>query len=91
MKYTQESNWFIYILKCSDETFYTGITNNITKRVCKHNSGKGAKYTSTRLPVILMYYKLIGTMSEALKEERITKKLSHKQKEKLVTYVQKKL
>lgn len=73
--------WVVYILQCADETYYTGITNDLAKRVAKHDSGKGAKYTRTRTPVILMYAKPIGTMVDALKEERRIKKLTRKQKE----------
>ena len=75
--------WLVYILQCSDGTYYTGITNDLSKRFTKHNSGKGAKYTRTRTPVILMYFKSIGTMGEALREERRIKKMSRKKKESL--------
>ena len=47
---------YTYIVKCSDETFYTGWTNDLEKRIEMHNSGKGAKYTKARLPVELVYY-----------------------------------
>ena len=45
--------WYVYILKCSDDTYYTGITNDLFKRLYTHAKGKGAKYTRTRLPVAL--------------------------------------
>lgn len=76
-----EKPWLVYILKCSDGTYYTGITNDLAKRVAKHNSGRGAKYTRTRAPVILMYAKPVGSMVDAMKEERRIKKLSREQKE----------
>ena len=68
--------WFIYILECSDYTLYTGITNNIDKRINLHNSKKGAKYTMSRLPVILKWTQKCNTKSEALKGEYKIKQLS---------------
>ena len=59
--------WQIYILKCSDGTFYTGITNNLISRIEKHNLGKGAKYTKTRLPVSLVYSEKAKDKSQSLK------------------------
>ena len=47
---------YTYIVKCSDNTLYTGWTNNLEKRIKTHNAGKGAKYTKSRLPVTLVYY-----------------------------------
>ena len=74
----------VYIVKCNDGTLYTGISNNVDNRVAKHNSGTGAKYTKTRLPVHLVYTKVIGTKSDALKEEYRIKQLSRSEKLKLV-------
>ena len=73
-------NWFVYILKCSDDTLYTGITNNLEKRIATHNSGKGAKYTKGRLPVILLKKFETQSKSEALKLEIKIKKLPREQK-----------
>lgn len=70
----------VYIIKCNDGTLYTGISNNVDARVSKHNLGKGAKYTKTRLPVRLVYSKVIGTKSDALKEEYRIKQLSRLEK-----------
>ena len=75
----------VYIVKCNDGTLYTGISNNVDNRVTKHNSGKGAKYTKTRRPVCLVYTKVIGTKSDALKEEYKIKQLSRLEKLKLVS------
>ncbi|MDH4037964.1 MAG: GIY-YIG nuclease family protein, partial [Candidatus Krumholzibacteria bacterium] len=47
--------WFVYILRCSDRTLYTGVTNDTDKRVADHNAGRGARYTRARLPVRLVY------------------------------------
>lgn len=78
------NNWSVYILECADNTFYTGITNDMAKRLVAHNSGKGAKYTLGRLPVRVVYSLDGFSESEARKEEFRIKKLSRKQKERLV-------
>ena len=77
-------NWKVYIVKCSDKTFYTGITNNIKLRLETHNSGKGAKYTKNRLPVILVYLERVDDKSNALKREMEIKKLNRSQKINLI-------
>lgn len=76
--------WFVYIVRCADNTLYTGATIDVTKRVEKHNSGKGAKYTKTRRPVSLVYSKEIGTKSDAMKREYVIKQLTRKEKEDLI-------
>ena len=76
--------WQIYILKCSDGTFYTGITNNLISRIKKHNLGKGAKYTKTRLPVSLVYSEKANDKSQSLKREIAIKKLSRTKKIELI-------
>ncbi|MDD5008310.1 MAG: GIY-YIG nuclease family protein [Syntrophorhabdaceae bacterium] len=74
-------NNYVYILKCSDKTLYTGSTNNIEKRIKEHNNGKsGAKYTRARRPVKLVYVETCSTLSNALKREAEIKKLSRAQK-----------
>ena len=83
--------WFVYILKCSDNSLYTGITNNIENRVTIHNQGKGAKYTRGRTPVILMAYWETDNKSNALKEEYRIKQLKKIDKLKLITLFKKKL
>ena len=78
-------NYCVYIVRCSDGTLYTGITNDINRRVKEHNgSSRGAKYTRSRRPVILAYSSLIGTRSMALKEEYRIKKLNRAEKLKLI-------
>jgi putative endonuclease len=78
--------YFIYILECSDKTFYIGSTNNIDKRITAHNTGKtGAKYTKGRRPVVLRYSESFETKNEALKRECEIKKLTRKEKIKLCT------
>ena len=76
-----EKCWVLYIVQCTDGTYYTGISDDITHRLSEHNAGKGAKYTRGRGPVKLVYCKSVGSKSEALKEEYRTKQLSRKQKE----------
>ena len=76
--------WVVYLLECSDGTIYTGITNNLKKRIDKHNSGKGAKYTRARLPVKLLAYDDYVDRSEASKVEYLVKKLSRAKKIELI-------
>ncbi len=65
------------MLKCADDTLYTGITTDLDRRILEHNEGKiGAKYTKPRRPVSLVYSKQFPTRSEALKFEHMTKQLS---------------
>ena len=75
---------YTYILKCNDNTLYTGWTNNLEKRLEAHNAGKGAKYTKPRLPVELVYFETFDTKEEAMKREYEIKQLKRKQKEELI-------
>jgi putative endonuclease len=76
----------VYIVKCNDGTLYTGISNNVNNRVVKHNKSRGgSKYTRGRQPVRLVYSKVIGTKSDALKEEYRIKQLSRSEKLKLLS------
>lgn len=79
-----ECDWSVYILKCSDNTYYTGITNDIERRLKMHNDGKAAKYTRSRRPVKLAYMEGDMTRADAMAREREIKKLSKDQKKKLV-------
>ncbi len=72
--------WSIYLLKCSDGSIYAGISNNVDKRIIKHNTGKGSRYVAARLPAKLLFQKEIGTKSEAAKEEYRVKQLSRAEK-----------
>jgi putative endonuclease len=77
--------YFVYILQCSDHTFYTGITTNLDRRLKEHNSSKlGAKYTKARRPVKLIYSKEFENRSEASTEEARIKKLSRTEKHNLI-------
>ena len=75
---------YTYILRCSDYTLYCGWTNDLKKRLASHNAGKGAKYTHSRTPVTLVYYETFDTKEEAMCREFAIKKLSRKEKLKLV-------
>ena len=59
---------YTYILKCKDDSLYTGWTNDLKKRITSHNAGKGAKYTKARRPVELVYYEEFQTREEAMKK-----------------------
>jgi putative endonuclease len=72
--------WYVYILECSDLTLYTGISNDVEKRIDTHNKKKGAKYTKTRIPVKLVYQQSFETKSLAAKEEWRIKQLTRNQK-----------
>lgn len=73
--------YYLYILKCSDETLYTGITTDLNRRLKEHNSSRlGSRYTRTRRPVILIYSKKFFNRSFAAIEESRIKKLSHWEK-----------
>ena len=67
--------WCVYIVVCMDDTLYTGITNNIIKRLEAHNAGKGAKYTRGRLPVYIEAFHFVESKSEALKLEYKIKRM----------------
>lgn len=72
--------FYVYILLCTDGSFYTGYTKNIDKRTRLHANGKGARYTRTHKPKRVAYFELFATRAEAMKREREIKKLSHQQK-----------
>ena len=75
---------YTYILRCADGSLYCGWTNHLDKRIEAHNAGKGAKYTKGRRPVTLVYYEEFATREEALKREAAIKKLSRREKLKLL-------
>jgi len=69
------TTWQCYILRCADDTLYTGVTNNLAKRFASHNMGTAAKYTRSRLPVSLVFTENHPDQSSALKREIMIKKL----------------
>ncbi|MFY9213496.1 MAG: GIY-YIG nuclease family protein [Tissierellaceae bacterium] len=76
--------FYVYMLKCSDNTLYTGYTVNLEARINSHNKGKASKYTRGRLPVELVYYEELSSKSEALKRECAIKKLTRDEKLELI-------
>ena len=78
------NTYYVYILRCADDTLYTGWTTDVTKRVKTHNSGKGAKYTRARLPVELVYTEEFDDKIEAQKREYAIKQLTRAEKEALI-------
>ena len=68
--------YYTYLAECADRTLYCGYTDDVKNREMVHNSGKGAKYTRSRLPVKIVYYEEFETKSEALKREHAIKKLT---------------
>lgn len=78
--------YYLYILKCADDTLYTGITVDLPRRVEEHNSSElGAKYTRGRRPVELVFSKAFDNRSAASREERLIKRLSKRQKLELIS------
>lgn len=75
---------FVYIVECRDGSLYTGWTTDVEERIKTHNSGSGAKYTRSRLPVKLVYFEEVEDRSAALKREAAIKKLTRLKKEKLI-------
>ena len=77
--------YFVYILKCADDTLYVGITNNLERRLKQHNGAKnGAHYTKIRRPVKIVYKEVLETLSLALKREYELKSLSRAKKLSLI-------
>jgi len=76
--------WHCYILRCSDQSYYTGITKDLENRLTCHNAGKGAKYTRSRRPVQLLYHETFETQKEAMMRENKIKTLTRDQKAALV-------
>lgn len=77
-------NWYVYILRCGDDTLYCGITPDIEKRLEQHRSGKGAKYTRGRGPLELVYSEICDSHSNALKREAAIKRMPRSEKLKLI-------
>lgn len=76
--------WVCYLLRCADDTFYCGISNDMEKRLAAHNSGEGAKYTRGRLPVTVVYGEACADKSAALKRELQIKRMSRSEKQALI-------
>lgn len=77
---SEQKQWTVYILSCSDGSLYTGITLDINRRVSEHNLGKGARYTRSRRPVVLVYSENHANRSLATARELAIKAMSHAEK-----------
>ena len=75
---------YMYILKCSDESYYTGSTRNLSKRISEHHSGSAANYTRRRLPVVLVYFEYFERIEDAFNREKQVQKWSTAKKEALI-------
>ena len=76
--------WLVYLMRCRDGSLYTGITNDLPKRLKTHAAGKASRYTRSRLPVTLVYTEPQPSQSAALKREAVIKKLTRPQKDRLI-------
>lgn len=79
-----QTMYYAYFLKCADGSLYAGFTDNLSRRVQRHNAGKGGKYTRSRLPVTLVYFEEFLTEREARSREWHLKKLSRQEKLRLI-------
>ena len=80
----ENKTWYLYIVECRDGTLYTGITDDISRRIERHNSGKGAKYTRSRSPVQLRYQEECGSRSDASKREYEVHHMTRQEKLELI-------
>ncbi len=80
-----ENNWTVYIIKCGDGTYYTGISNDVSRRLEEHKAGKGAKYLRGGLPLEIIFQKRVESHGTALKYESKIKKLTRRKKEELIS------
>lgn len=78
------SDWSVYVLRCADNSLYTGVTTDLERRLLAHNGGTGAAYTRARLPVTLLYSEPAADRSAALKRELQIKKLPRHRKLELI-------
>lgn len=79
-----EKTWYLYILRCVDGSFYTGITTDVHRRLQMHESGKGAKYTRGRAPLELVYSERCADHCDALRRECFVKSLTKQEKIRLI-------
>jgi putative endonuclease len=76
--------YYVYIVTCCDGTLYCGITNDVEKRIATHNKRRGAKYTQSRLPVVLVYTETYNSWVEASRREYVIKQMKRTEKDKLI-------
>ena len=84
MTTTSDVGWFVYMLRCADDSLYTGITTDLSRRCDQHNAGAASRYTRSRLPIRLVYEEVLTSRSLALKREAAMKALSRMEKESLI-------
>ncbi|MBU4343358.1 MAG: GIY-YIG nuclease family protein [Candidatus Omnitrophica bacterium] len=80
----RKNQYYVYIVECTNGTYYTGYTNNLENRIKEHNKGHGSKYLRGKGPIKLVWCKEYGYYKRAVSKEREIKKLTHKQKQELV-------
>ncbi len=80
-------SWYVYMVRCRDNSLYTGSTDDPERRLAVHNAGKGAKYTRSRLPVTLVYREACADKGAALRREYALKQLTKAQKEALIAKI----
>jgi putative endonuclease len=84
MTTTSDGEWFVYMLRCADDSLYTGITTDVNRRGQQHNAGTASRYTRGRLPIRVVYEEILTSRSLALKREAAIKALSRMEKESLI-------
>ena len=84
MTTASDVGWFVYMLRCADDSLYTGITTDVSRRCDQHNAGTASRYTRGRLPICLVYEEALTSRSLALKREVVMKALSRMKKESLI-------
>ncbi|GJM24634.1 MAG: hypothetical protein DHS20C16_10490 [Phycisphaerae bacterium] len=84
MSNTSDRPWFVYLLRCADESLYTGVTIDVMRRCEQHEAGTASRYTRSRRPTRLVYQEKVDNQSKALKRELAIKALSRREKLKLV-------
>ena len=84
VKRLANQQWFVYILRCSDKSFYTGISKDVIRRCRQHNAGSASKYTRSRCPVRLVYQEVCASQSSALKREAAIKAMTRREKQGLI-------
>jgi len=80
-----DKGWFLYILRCQSDTFYTGVTKDLKRRLTMHNNGKASRYTRSRRPVEMVYHENCASRAQALVREYKVKALPRKKKEALIS------
>ena len=84
MTKTSDDAWFVYLLRCADDSLYTGITKDVSRRCEQHNAGTASRYTRSRCPTRLVYEETHANRSLALRREAVIKALSREEKESLI-------